>query len=106
MHHSIVVHVVYEHNHLVLVLIRNASQRIRTIQQQQQQQPFNGPLFGTTLVSWYQRGKTILNLLEQEMVSDSGITPPLSFFTGRMCFLPPNQHYSKEDAVEFHSNSK
>ena len=34
--------------------------------------PFNGPLSGTTRVSQYQKGKTIL--LEQETVSGSGIS--------------------------------
>jgi len=35
--------------------------------------PFNGPLFRTTQVSRYQKGKTNLNSLEQETVSGSGI---------------------------------
>ena len=35
---------------------------------------FNGPLFGTTQVSRYQKGKTNLDLLEQETVSGSGIS--------------------------------
>jgi len=35
-------------------------------QQQQQQHPFNSPLFRTTRVNWYQKGKTNLDLLEQE----------------------------------------
>jgi len=38
---------------------------------QQQQHPFNGPLSETTRVSRYQKGN--LHLLEQEIVSDSGI---------------------------------
>jgi len=53
-------------------------------------------------VSRYQKGKTRkvktnLDLREQEIVSGSGICwildnhPTLSFFTGRMPFLPPNQ---------------
>jgi len=67
---------------------------------------------GTTWVSRYQKGKTrkvktYLDLLEQEIVSGSGICwayanlhlipdnhaniPPLSFFTGWMPFLPPNE---------------
>jgi len=66
----------------------------------------------STRVSRYQKGKTKkvktnLDLLEQEIVSGSGICwaiyksaphadnhaniPPLSFFTGRMPFLTPNQ---------------
>jgi len=40
---------------------------------QQQQHLFNGPLSGTTQVSRYQKGKTTLDLLEQEIVSGSGI---------------------------------
>jgi len=61
-------------------------------------------LSGTTWVSRYQKGKTSLDLLEQEAVVSAGhmqictspqtdnhaITPPLSF-TGWMPFLPPNQ---------------
>jgi len=67
---------------------------------------------GTTRVSSYQKGKTRkvktnLDLLEQEIVSGSGICwaicksaphpsqpcqhPTTQFFTGRMPFLPPNQ---------------
>ena len=70
-------------------------------------QTFNGPLSRTTRVSRYQKGKTNLDFTE-ETVSGSSIswaicksapcstdnhasTPPLSFFTGRMPFLPPNQ---------------
>jgi len=69
-------------------------------------------LSGTTQVSWYQKGKTKkvktnLDLLEQEIVSGSGICwaicksaphprpprqhPTTQFFTGRMPFLLPNQ---------------
>jgi len=69
---------------------------------------------GTTRVSRYQKGKTRkvkanLDLLEQEIVSGSGISwaicksaphprqprqhPTTQFFTGRMPFLPPNQQY-------------
>jgi len=36
--------------------------------------PFNGPLSGTIQVSWNQKGKTSLDLLEQEIVSGSGIS--------------------------------
>jgi len=35
---------------------------------------FNGPLSGTTQVSQYHKGKTNMDLLEQEIVSDSGIS--------------------------------
>ena len=34
--------------------------------------PFNGPWFGITRVSWCQKGKTSLDLLEQETLSGSG----------------------------------
>ena len=65
-------------------------------------------LSGTTLVSWYQKGKTNLDLRKQEIASGSGISwaicksaprlrqnnhasiSPLSFFTGQMPILPPN----------------
>jgi len=40
----------------------------------QQQHPFNGPLSRTTRVSHCQKGKTNLDLLEQETVSGSGIS--------------------------------
>jgi len=41
---------------------------------QQQQHSFNGFLSGITWVSRYQKGKTSLDLLEQETVSGSGIS--------------------------------
>jgi len=41
------------------------------IEQQQQQHPFNGPLSGTIRVSQDQKGKTSLDLLEQETVTGS-----------------------------------
>jgi len=85
------------------------------------------PLFrnlsGTTRVSRYQKGKTRkgktnLDLLEQEIVSGSGICwaiyksaphprqplqhPTTQFFTGRMPFLPPNQHHQSIEGTSFH----
>ena len=71
--------------------------------------PFNGPLSGTTRVSWYQKGKTNLDFTEARdsewqwnplghmqvctslQTDNNASTPPLSFFTGRMPFLSPNQ---------------
>jgi len=71
--------------------------------------PLNGPLSGTTRVSRYQKGKTNLDFTEARdsewqwhplghmqvcasLQSDNHVsTPPLSFFTGRMLFLSPNQ---------------
>jgi len=40
----------------------------------QQQHLFNGPLSVTTWVSWYQEGKTSLDLLKQETMSGSDIS--------------------------------
>jgi len=81
----------------------------------QQQHPFNGRLSGTTLVSQYEKGKTSLDLLEQEIVSGSGIswatcksapchrqlTTPASHhsvFTGWMPFLPPSQQHQSTES--------
>ena len=66
--------------------------------------PFNGLFFRTTWASWYQKGKTSLDLNEAR---DSGIswticnlhlapdrttpTPHYSIFTGRVLFLTPKQ---------------
>jgi len=70
---------------------------------------FNGPLSGTTRISRYQEGKTNLDFTEARdrewqwhqlgcvqvctslQTDNHASTPPLSFFTGRMPFLPPNQ---------------
>ena len=75
---------------------------------------------GTNRVSRYQKGKTRkvqinLDLLEQEMVSSSGICwaicmsaphprqpcqhPTTQFFTGRMPFLPPNQQRQSTEGI-------
>ena len=71
--------------------------------------PFNGPFSGTTRVSRYQKGKTNLDFTEARdsewqwhqlghmqvctslQTDNHASTPPLSFFTGRMPFLLPNQ---------------
>ena len=70
---------------------------------------FNGPLSGTTRVSQYQKGKTNLDFSEERdsewqwhrldhmqvctslQTDNHANTSLLSFFTGRMPFLPPNQ---------------
>ena len=81
--------------------------------------PFNGPFSGTTQVSRYQKGITNLDFTEARdsewhwhqlghmQVSTSlqtdnhASTRPLSFFTGRMPFLSPNQqHQSTEGSRE------
>ena len=81
-----------------------------------QTHPFNGPFSRTTRVSRYQKGKTNQDFTRttdsewqwhqlghmQVCISlqtdNHASTPPLSFFTGRMPFLPPNQQrQSTED---------
>jgi len=72
-------------------------------------QPFNGHFSGTTRVGRYQKGKTNLDFTEARgsewqwhqlghmqactslQTDNHASTPPVSFFTGRMPFLPPNQ---------------
>jgi len=80
------------------------------------------PFSGTTQVSRYQKGKTNLDFtgarhsewqwhpLGHMQVCTSlqtathASTPPLSFFTGRMPFLPPNQRcYSTEGNNVLHN---
>ena len=77
---------------------------------------FYGPLSGTIRVSRYQKGKTNMDLLEQETVSGSSNTsamkicispqtdnhasnPQLSFFTGRMPFVTPNKQCQSPPAI-------
>ena len=81
---------------------------------------FNGPFSRTTWVGRYQKGKTSLDLTEARdsewqwhqvghmqvctslQTDNHTSTSPLSFFTGRMPFLPPNQqHRSTEGTVSF-----
>jgi len=87
--------------------------------------PFNGLFSGTTRVSGYQKGKTNLDFTEARdsewqwhqlglmqvctslQTDNHTSTPPLSFFTGRMPFLPPNQqHQSTEGLVVHLTNSR
>ena len=78
---------------------------------------FNGPLSGITRVSRYQKGKTNLDFngardsewqwhqLGHMQVCTSlptdnhASTPPLSFFTGRMPFLLPNQQRQSTEGI-------
>jgi len=71
--------------------------------------PFNGPFSRTTRVGQYQKGKTNLDFTEARdsewqwhqlghmqvyillQTDNHASTSPLSYFTGRMPFLPPNQ---------------
>ena len=80
---------------------------------------FNGPFSRTTRVSRYQKGKSNLDFTEARdsewqwhqlghlqvcislQTDNHARTPPLSFFTGRMPFLSPNQqHQSTEGQSE------
>jgi len=75
-------------------------------------------LSGTTGISWNQKGKTSLDLLEQEIVSGSGISWAIcksapcfrqiimpaayhSVFTGQMPFLEPNQQRQSTEGKWF-----
>ena len=81
---------------------------------------------GTTRVSRYQKGKTRkvktnLDLLQQDIVSGSGICwtiyksaphlrqphqhPTTQFFTGRMPFLPPNQQRQSTESKSTEGNT-
>ena len=80
--------------------------------------PFNGHFSGTTQVSRYQQGKTNLDFTEgrdsewqwhqlghmQVCISlqtdNHASTPLLSFFTGRMPFLPPNQQHQSTEGIK------
>jgi len=85
--------------------------------------PFNGPLSGTTQVSRYQKGKTNLDFTGARdsewqwhqlchmqvctslQTDNHASTPPLSFFTGRMPFLPPNQQRQSTEGKTWINNS-
>ena len=79
--------------------------------------PFNGTFSGTTRVSRYQKGKTNLDITEARdsewqwhqlghmqvctllQTDNHASNPPLSFFTGRMPFLPPNQQRQSTEGI-------
>jgi len=81
--------------------------------------PFNGPFSGTTRVGRYQKGKTNLDFTEARdsewqwyqlghmqvctsLITDNhASTSPLSFFTGRMPCLPPNQQFQSTEGTEW-----
>jgi len=83
-------------------------------------QPFNGLFSRTTWVRRYQKGKTNLDFtgardsewqrhqLGHMQVCNSlqsdkhASTPLLSFFTGRMPFLPPNQQHQSTEGKLLH----
>ena len=78
---------------------------------------FNGPFSGTTRVGQYQKGKTNLDFTEARdsdwqwhqlghmqvctslQTDNHASTSPLSFFTGRMPFLPPNQQRQSTEGM-------
>ena len=84
--------------------------------------PFNGPLSGTTRVSQYQKGKTNLDFTEARdsewqwhqldhmqvcisfQTDNHASTIPLSFFTGRMPFLLPNQQRQSTENLKISRN--
>ena len=84
---------------------------------------FNGPFAGTTRVSRYQKGKTNLDFTDARnsewqwhqlghvqvcislQTDNHASTPPLSFFTGRMPFLPPNQQRQSTEGISVYSKS-
>jgi len=73
-------------------------------------------------VSWYQKGKTNLGFTEARdsewqwhqqdymqvctslQTDNHASTPPLSFFTGRMPFLPPNQQCQSTEGRKYRLN--
>jgi len=79
----------------------------------------NGPFSGTTQVSWYQKGKTNLDFTEARdsewqwhqlghmqvctslQTDNHASIPALSFFTGRVPFLPPNQQRQSTEGIDF-----
>jgi len=80
--------------------------------------PFNGPFSGTTWVSRYRKGKTNLDFTEARdsewqwhqlghmqvctwlQTDNHASTPPLSFFTGRMPFVPPNKQRQRAEGTK------
>jgi len=101
-----------------------SGKRGKFMQKHTHKHPFNGPLSRTTWVSQYQKGKTDLDFTETRdtesqwhqlghmqvctliQTDNHASTPPLSFFTGRMPFLPPNQqHQSTEGRNKNNKNT-
>jgi len=83
---------------------------------------FNGPFSGTARVSRYQKGKTNLDFTEARdsewqwqqlghmqvctslQTDNHASTPPLSFFTGRMPFLPSKQQRQSTEGNNLQMN--
>jgi len=82
--------------------------------------PFNSPISGSTQVSRYQKGKANLDFTEARdsewqwhqlgcmqvctalQTDNHASTPPLSFLTGRMPFLLPNQQRQSTGSLYNH----
>jgi len=64
-------------------------------------QSFNGPLSGTTRVSWYQKGKTNLDLLEQETVTVAVASTGHICTSSRQITTPASHHsvFYRPDAL-------
>jgi len=79
-------------------------------QKQQQQHPFDGPLFRCTQVSQYQKGKTNLIVLKRQTVSVSGISWAICNSEPRPrqittpapnhSVLPPNQQHQSTEGTK------
>ena len=82
------------------------------------QHPFNGHFSRTTWINQFQKGKTSLDLKDMMgfgvqwhqldhmqtictslQTDNHASTPPISFFTGRMPFLPPNQQHQRTEGT-------
>jgi len=90
---------------------------MKTILLNKHTNPLNGPMSRTTQVSRYQKGKTSLDFTEARdsewqwhqlghmqvctslQTDNHTNTSSLSFFTGRMPFLPPNQQRQSTEAT-------
>ena len=102
-----------------LVSLSSLSDKLIISIQQQEQRTFNGPFSGTTRASRYQKGKNNLDFTEARgsewqwhqlgrmqvctslQTDNHASTPPLSFSTGRMPFLPPyQQRQSTEGSID------
>jgi len=64
--------------------------------------PFNGPLSGTTRVNsewqWHQLGH--MQACTSLQTDNNASTQPLTFFTGRMPFLLPNQQRQSTEGIQ------
>ena len=85
--------------------------------------PFNGPFSGINRVGRYQKSKTNLDFTEARdsewqwhqlghmqvcislQTDNHASTTPLSFFTGRMPFLPPNQQRQSTEGTTGHRST-